>query len=334
MGGVKTDPVDGRIIRLGTRGSPLAMAQAHLVCAALQKAWPVLASEGRVIIVPMQTTGDRIQDRTLVALGGKGLFTQEIEQGLQDHTLDIAVHSMKDMPARLPEGLEIAAMLPREDVRDVLITRDGSDLTTLPAGAVIGTASLRRQALMQAARPDCRIVPLRGNVGTRLQKLSDGLVDATLLAVAGLRRLGRDDILAQATILSPRDCLPAVAQGAIGIESRVDDPGIRDMLAAISCTQTMLEVRAERAFLDQLDGSCRTPIGGLARLGAEKMMFDGLVAAPDGSKIWRLSAEIDVNQVKMQQQPEIFGRKLANDLRALLPADFIFTVDATSSKAI
>src|ERR1700754_1863349 len=209
--------VSGLMINIGTRGSPLALVQAEMNKAALLAAHPDLKAEN-VTIVPIKTTGDKVQDRTLSEIGGKGLFTKEIEEALLDGRVDLAVHSMKDMPAFLPDGLVIAAMLEREDARDVLISPVAGSIETLPQGAIVGAASLRRQAQVLALRPDLKVQPLRGNVGTRLDKLARGEAAATLLALAGLKRLGRVD--AATAILSTDAFLPAVAQGAIGIEIR------------------------------------------------------------------------------------------------------------------
>ena len=343
------DPLKGRVLRLGTRGSPLALAQANEVCHRLVAAWPVLGMAGRLVIVPIMTTGDRIQDRTLVEVGGKGLFTQEIEDGLLGRHLDLAVHSMKDMPSQLPDGLMIGAILPREDVRDVLLSQHGHDLAGLPAGAVIGTASLRRQALIRAMRPDCRVVPLRGNVGTRLQRLASGDIDATILAAAGLNRLQRSDITSQACFLDPDIMVPAVAQGAIGIEIRHDDPSLHQVIQAIACPESTDEVAAERAFLAVLDGSCRTPIGGLARwqgsvhdnthnnTQARMLSFHGVVASPDGGQVFRQQAIQAVNHHDLAQKLQLicnFGQNVAKNLRDQLPTDFMDNIQIAAQKAI
>ncbi len=274
-------------IRLGTRGSPLALAQANEVRARLTSAHAELAGEDAVEIVVIQTTGDAIQDRTLAEIGGKGLFTKEIEEALLAGRIDAAVHSMKDVPTWLPEGLEISTILPREDPYDALLSAGGQDLDALPSGAVIGTASLRRQAQVLLARPDFRVVPFRGNVQTRLRKLAEGQVDATLLAMAGLKRLGMS---AEATaVLAPEVMLPAVAQGAIGLEIRSDDDATRDRLAALDDRESAIRVEAERACLAVLDGSCRTPIAAFAELdeAGEGLRLRALVALPDGSQAHR-----------------------------------------------
>ena len=274
----------GRKVRIGTRGSPLALYQARLVASGLAAHLGGTAEETTEIVV-IRTTGDKEQGRLLSEIGGKGLFTKEIEEGLIDGSLDCAVHSMKDMPTELPAGLVIAGLLPRETPADSLIARDGLHLDALPEGAVIGTASLRRRAQILAHRPDLKAVPLRGNVETRLRKLADGQVDATLLAEAGLRRLERDDVTRQ--VLETSIVLPAVAQGAIGIEVREDRPEAMALASALDDAATRIEVAAERALLRVLDGSCRTPIGGLARVVGDGLVLEGLLALPDGSKVFK-----------------------------------------------
>jgi hydroxymethylbilane synthase len=267
-------------LRIGTRGSPLALWQAHEVQARLAAAHGV-APEAIAITV-IKTSGDIIQDRPLSEVGGKGLFTKEIEQALSDGRIDLAVHSSKDMPTVLPDGLILAACLPREDVRDAFISRKAATLVELPRGAVVGTASLRRQALAKRLRPDLQVVSFRGNVETRLKKLEDGVVDATLLALAGLKRLGREN--AATSILDADTFLPAVGQGAIGIETRADDRRTRDRVAAIGDVDTLTALTTERAFLAVLDGSCRTPIAGHARVVGSTIAFRGLILRPDGSE--------------------------------------------------
>jgi len=267
-------------LRIGTRGSPLALWQAREVRARLADAHGV--EPQAIAIEVIRTTGDIIQDRPLSEVGGKGLFTKEIEQALCDNTIDLAVHSSKDMPTALPDGLRLAACLPREDVRDAFISRKSTSLAGLPHGAVIGTASLRRQAMIKRLRPDISVVTFRGNVDTRLKKLDDGVVDATLLALAGLKRLGRE--AAVTAVLEVDAFLPAVGQGAIGIEVREDDTRTLDLLAAINHPETLTALRTERAFLAVLDGSCRTPIAGHARIEAEAVVFRGLILRPDGSE--------------------------------------------------
>ncbi len=228
----------------------------------------------------IKTTGDRIQDRPLSEAGGKGLFTKELEEALLAGEIDLAVHSMKDMPTLLPAGLTIACLLPREDVRDAFISRKASSLAALPAGAVVATSSLRRQAQVLHVRPDLKVVPMRGNVETRLRKLEDGVADATLLACAGLRRLGLADRITSA--IATDEMLPAVAQGAIGVEMRSGNMLMAELLAPINDEATALAVTAERAFLARLEGSCRTPIAGLAELDGGRLVFRGMILTPDG----------------------------------------------------
>jgi hydroxymethylbilane synthase len=267
-------------LRIGTRGSPLALWQAREVRARLAAAHRV--EPDAIAIEVIRTTGDIIQDRPLSEVGGKGLFTKEIEQALIDNAIDLAVHSSKDMPTVLPAGLMLAACLPREDVRDAFISRRAATLAGLPHGAVIGTASLRRQAMARRLRPDIAVVTFRGNVDTRLRKLDDGVVDATLLALAGLKRLGRE--AAATAVLEVDAFLPAVGQGAIGIEVREADSRTRDLLSAINHPDTLTALGAERAFLAVLDGSCRTPIAGHARIESGAVSFRGLILRPDGSE--------------------------------------------------
>jgi hydroxymethylbilane synthase len=272
-------------IVIGTRGSPLALAQAELTRAALIADDPSLGEDGAIAIRVIKTTGDQVQDRPLAEIGGKGLFTKEIEEALLEGAIDLAVHSMKDVPTVLPDGLVIACHLPREDPRDALIGEGLADLDDLPHGAVVGTASLRRQAQLLARRPDVRVVPLRGNVGTRLQKLARGEVRATFLAMAGLRRLGVSD--APIRPITPEQMLPAVAQGAVGLEVRAADAALRERLARLDHAATTTCVIAERALLRVLDGSCRTPIAAHARLVEGGLELEGLVAQPDGSGLRR-----------------------------------------------
>jgi hydroxymethylbilane synthase len=275
------------VLRIGSRGSPLALVQAREVQSRLAAACGIDAK--RIEIKVIRTTGDAITDRPLTELGGKGLFTKEIEEALLSGAIDLAVHSSKDMTTVLPAGLLLAAFLPREDARDAFISRKAKTLRDLPRGAVLGTASLRRQALAKRLRPDLAIVPLRGNVETRLRKIEAGEADATLLAVAGLKRLG---LLAAATaLLDIEEFLPAVGQGAIGIETRADDTAARALVAKIDDADTATAVTTERAFLAVLDGSCRTPIGGHARVGNNVLRFRGIIVKPDGSAAFEVSRE-------------------------------------------
>ena len=266
-------------LRIGTRGSPLALVQARAVRSRLAAATGV--NEEMIELVVIRTTGDTIQDRPLADEGGKGLFTKEIEEALLDRRIDLAVHSAKDMPTILPKGLALAACLEREDPRDVFISHKARSLVELPRGASLGTASLRRQAIAKRARPDLRVTPLRGNVETRLRKLDGGEVDATLLALAGLRRLGLVEHIT--SIMNAEAFLPAVGQGAIGIEVRKDDTRVCDILAHIDHAETSIAIACERAFLAALDGSCKTPIAGHATISGDAIQFRGLIARPDGS---------------------------------------------------
>ncbi|MFC3675653.1 hydroxymethylbilane synthase [Ferrovibrio xuzhouensis] len=270
------------VLTIGTRGSPLALAQAQETRQRLLLAHPALR-EAEIVVRVIKTTGDRIQDRSLADSGGKGLFTKEIEDALLDGSIDLAVHSMKDMPTKLPEGLTIAAYLPREDVRDVLLALKPTTLAGLPQGATVGTASLRRKAFLLARRPDLSVVTFRGNVQTRLRKLEDGNVAATFLALAGLHRLKIAPPGMQ--VLSPEEMLPAVAQGAIGIECREDDARVRDFLAPLDDAPTRLRAEAERALLAALDGSCRTPIAALAEIDNGHMRLRAAIARPDGTEL-------------------------------------------------
>jgi hydroxymethylbilane synthase len=274
-------------LRIGTRGSPLALAQARMVRARLAARQGV--DEERIALTIIRTTGDVIQDRTLAEAGGKGLFTKEIEEALRAGAIDLAVHSAKDMPTVLPDGLTITAVLPREDPRDVFISRVAKSLRELRAGAVVGTASLRRQAIVKRLRPDLEVVPIRGNVDTRLRKLDDGVVDATLLALAGLKRLGLTQ--AATSVFAVDEFLPAVGQGIVAIETRADDTATRNLLDAINHPETATALVAERAFLEVLDGSCRTPIAGHATIAAGRLHFRGLIAKPDGSASFECTRE-------------------------------------------
>ncbi len=272
------------LLRIGTRGSPLAMAQTHETRDLLAGASAELAAPGAIEIMEIKTTGDAILDRPLAEVGGKGLFTKELDVALLDGRVDIAVHSIKDVETFLPDGIELAAFLEREDPRDAFLSLNAPSLAELPAGSVIGSASLRRQAQILNRRPDLKVTLLRGNVQTRLGKLADGVVDATLLAYAGLRRLGLAD--KASAVLAPEEMLPAVGQGAIGITCRKDDTRVLDWLAAINHAETQIRVTAERALLAALDGSCRTPIGGLAEIDGDKLRLRGLVAREDGSEMF------------------------------------------------
>lgn len=266
-------------LRIGTRGSPLALAQAYETRARLAAAFDLPETAFHIEVI--KTTGDKVLDRPLKEIGGKGLFTREIEDAMLAGEIDIAVHSMKDMPTQQPDGLVLECYLPREDVRDAFISPRFKTLNDLPAGTRLGSSSLRRRAQLLHRQPDLQVVEFRGNVQTRLRKLDDGVADCTFLAMAGLNRLDMAHIVASA--IEPDQMLPAVAQGAIGIERRADDTRVADMLAAIHDRDTGLRLAAERAFLAALDGSCETPIAGLALLEGDQIWLRGEVLRPDGS---------------------------------------------------
>jgi hydroxymethylbilane synthase len=291
-------------LRIGTRGSALALAQAAAVSRALATSQLIDASEIDFRII--KTTGDRIQDRALADLGGKGLFTKEIEEALLDGAIDIAVHSAKDMPAVLPSGLIIAAYLEREDVRDVLISRAGSPLGALPHGSRLGTGSLRREAQARRLRPDLDILPLRGNIHTRLYKVATGELDAIILAMAGLNRLAIPPEGRHA--LSVDEFLPAVGQGGIAIEMRAADRTTSALLAAINHWPTYIAISAERAFLAELDGSCRTPIAGYAVMHGSELRLRGMMVQSDGA--W-----CEVERTGECAHPEQLGHRAGADLR-------------------
>jgi len=276
-----TLPTPAEPLRIGTRGSPLALAQAHETRARLMAAFDL--PEAAFAITVIKVTGDQVQDRPLKEIGGKGLFTREIEEALLDGGIDIAVHSMKDMPTDQPDGLLIDCYLPREDVRDAFVSLAPGALADLSQGAVVGTSSLRRRAQLLARRPDLQVVEFRGNVQTRLRKLSEGVAQATFLAMAGLNRLNMADVPRQP--ISPDDMLPAIAQGAIGIERRARDERAEAMLAAIHDGPTGQRLATERALLKALDGSCQTPIGGLAELTPQGLRLRGEILRVDGSAV-------------------------------------------------
>jgi hydroxymethylbilane synthase len=300
------------LLRIGSRGSPLALAQAREVKDRLAAAAGV--DGARIEIKVIRTTGDAIQDRPLAEAGGKGLFTKEIEEALASGVIDLAAHSTKDMPTVLPPGLVLAGFLPREDARDAFISRKAGSLDALPAAAVVGTASLRRQAMVKRLRQDLDVVTLRGNVETRLRKLDAGEVDATLLAVAGLKRLG---LLSVATaVLEVDDFLPAVGQGAIAIEARGDDAASRTLVAAIDDADTATAIAAERAFLAVLDGSCRTPIGGHARLSGGTLRFRGIIVRPDGTEAF------DVFREGRREDAALLGADAGRELKERAGAGF------------
>jgi len=269
-------------LRIGTRGSPLALIQAEAIRHGLAAAHPELAAPGALEVVTIRTTGDLVRDRTLAAIGGKGLFTKEIEAALLTREIDLAVHSLKDMATQLPDGLVIACHLPRADPRDAFVSARAKRLLDLPQGAVVGSSALRRQAQLLRARPDLRIVALRGNVETRLGKVSDGKVDATLLAVAGLARLGLERRITE--ILSTDLMLPAPAQGTIAVETRAGDDRVRRYLEPLDHAETAARSIAERALLAALDGSCRTPIAALAEIEGGRLFLHARIIRPDGTQ--------------------------------------------------
>ncbi|GAB4067419.1 hydroxymethylbilane synthase [Ancylobacter sonchi] len=302
-------------LRLGTRGSPLALWQAHAVRDALLKAhgW----EEGAVAVEVIRTTGDAITDRALAQAGGKGLFTKELEEALLDGRIDLAVHSAKDMATRLPDGLVLGGYLPRADVRDALILpagqvpHEGHPLASLKRGAKVGTASLRREAQLRRLRPDIEVALLRGNVQTRLNKVDAGEFDATLLALAGLTRLG---LQARASaVLGTADFLPAVGQGAVAIETRERDDEVAALLAPALCGRTGLAVTVERAYLAELDGSCRTPIGGLAEVDGDELRFRGMVLKPDGSAYYEIVRQGSVAEA------EALGHRWGREMKRMVP---------------
>jgi hydroxymethylbilane synthase len=300
------------VLRIGTRGSPLALAQANEVRARLAAVLGLTLDA--LSIQSIRTTGDAVGERPLAGIGGKGLFTKEIDQALLDGDVDVAVHSAKDMPTLVPPGLVIAAYLPREDPRDAFISRKARTLSRLPAGSLVGTASLRRQSLVKHLRPDLEVVPLRGNVGTRLRKLEQGAVDATLLALAGLKRLGLSD--AATSVLEVDDFLPAVGQGAIAIVTRAGDNEVRERVAAVGDAETQTALAAERAFLTALDGSCRTPIAGHAVIGGGRVRFRGMILKPDGSDAFETKRTGDARDAAA------IGTDAANELKRNAPVDF------------
>ncbi len=298
-------------LRLGTRGSPLALAQAHETQALLAAAHAI--APGEIEIVVIKTTGDMIQDRALSQAGGKGLFTRELDLAMMEGRIDIAVHSSKDLPTVLPDEIMVGGYLEREDVRDVLICHKAATIANLPRGANVGTASLRRGAQVKRLRPDVTISLLRGNVETRLRKLEEGVVDATLLALAGLRRLG---LSAKATaVLETDDFLPAVGQGAVGVTLRREDSRTQAALAPILHAQTGHALAAERAFLRVLDGSCRTPLAGLAQVHGERLRFRGMILRTDGGD-WREIAD----EANVSEAAEL-GARAGLALREKAPAD-------------
>lgn len=303
-------------LKIGTRASPLALWQADFAQDCLIEAWGALAEPERLSIVEVTTTGDKVQDRPLAEVGGKGVFTKELDTALLDGRIDMAVHSMKDVPTWLPDGIVLAAYLPREDVRECLLSPRGDSIESLPDGAVIGTTSLRRQAQAMVKRPDLGTTLFRGNVQTRLKKLAAGEADVTFLAYAGLKRLCIEEVAT--AILSTDDMLPAVGQGAVGITCRADDGPIRELLAAVDHQSTRQCVDTERAMLEVLDGSCRTPIAGLAELEEDDaaIRIRGFLAWPDGREHWTGERRGAIDAA------DELARDLGRELRAAAGEDY------------
>ncbi len=300
---------DNTAFRIGTRGSRLALAQTGDVMAGLAQLQPGLAGPNAMEMVVITTTGDRVQDRLLQEIGGKGLFTKELDDALLNDQIDMAVQSMKDVPILMPEGIDLHVICPREDARDAFISPKADNLSALDEGAKLGTSSLRRKAQVLLARPDLEVVPLRGNVDTRLEKLEAGEVDATLLAVAGLKRLGRDEVIT--AIIQPEDVLPAVGQGALAATCRSDDKQASAMIASLADPNTAACIIAERALLTQLDGSCTTPIAGHASIDETGLLtLKGLIAHPDGTE------QYEANLSGTAAEAENMGVEVAKNLFA------------------
>lgn len=306
-------PTPARPLKIGTRGSPLALWQAHETRRSLMAAFSLPETAFQIVVI--KVTGDQIQDKALREIGGKGLFTREIEEALLDASIDIAVHSMKDMPTMQPEGLVLDCYLPRADVRDAFVSPRFASISDLPQGATVGSSSLRRRAQLALRRPDLQLVEFRGNVQTRMRKLDEGVAHATFLAMAGLTRLGMAEVARSA--IAPEEMLPAVAQGAIGIERRTADPRTARLLSAIHDHETGLRLAAERSFLLTLDGSCETPIAGLAVLDGPTLWLRGELLRPDGS------ANVTGERRGPVGQGADIGRALAEDLLSRAGPNFL-----------
>jgi hydroxymethylbilane synthase len=306
-------------MKLGSRGSPLAMTQARQVAQELAR----LTGE-TPFIESFVTSGDRIADRRLQEAGGKGLFTKELDEALLDCRIDAAVHSLKDLPTLMPDGIALAAIPSREDPRDAFISPRARDLKALPPGAVVGTASLRRQAQALHLRPDLKVITLRGSVETRLQRIEEGRMDATFLALAGLMRMGLQSHAA--SLVEVEDMPPAPGQGALALTCRADDAKIRDLLARLNNASLEIAIAAERGFLEALDGSCRTPIGALARLKGNQLNFLGEVLTPDGKKRWRRTETATLGADAKNDAARL-GRKLGKDIRAEAGESFIQSLE-------
>jgi hydroxymethylbilane synthase len=309
-------------LKIGTRGSPLALAQAAMTRDLLIASGLIAADAIETVII--KTSGDRIQDRSLADIGGKGLFTKEIEEALAEGRIDLAVHSLKDLPAWMPDGLELAAVLKRADPRDTLLSSVATSIDSLPRGARIGTSSPRRKALLLNRRPDLTVVDFRGNVGTRLGKLAAGEVDGTMLAVAGMIRLGLD--VAHHPI-DPAEMLPAACQGAIGLEIRSNDDRSRTLCDAINDKLTAIAVSAERAFQAALDGSCRTPMAAYAQIAGGTVTLEALVARPDGSAIMRICEQAAIADAGR------LGADTGARLKVDLPLDFFAAAEIGAGAA-
>ncbi len=292
------------LLKIGARGSPLSLAQTALVAKALEEANPGLKTE----VVSIKTTGDKMRNAQLSAIGGKGLFVKEIEEALMAGHIDLAVHSAKDLPSDLPDGLIIGSVPERADFRDILITRDSGGLDSLPKGARVGTSGLRRQAQVLAHRPDLRIEPIRGNVATRLRKLKAEF-DATLLAAAGLARLGLTP--PNAEHLPPEIMLPAAGQGTLALEVRADDQRLREMLLPLAHRPTTLALAAERGFLRRLGSGCQLPVAALAQIQETTMVLDGLIASPDGRRVFRSRKTVELDSTEAAAN---FGQLLATEI--------------------
>ena len=305
-------------LKLGTRGSQLALWQANWIKAEIEKKYP----EYQVELIKIKTTGDKILDVPLAKVGGKGLFVKEIEEALLDERIDIAVHSMKDVPTDFPKGLHLAAITQREDPRDVVISRGGKKLKDFPYGAKIGTSSLRRQAQLLHVRPDFEIVQLRGNLDTRMRKLNELGLECIILAGAGVKRLGWSDRITE--YLSPEISLPAIGQGALGIETRIEDRGINNLVAFFDHLPTSISVRAERALLKRLEGGCQVPIAAHCEVKGDKLNLIGLVASTDGKKIIKDSVSGRTDKA------EILGIKLAEKLLKMGAWDILKEVYKTA----
>jgi hydroxymethylbilane synthase len=307
-------PASPRPLRIGSRGSPMALRQTAVVRDRLAACHPDLAADDAIEIVTIRTTGDRVQDRRLAEIGGKGLFAKEIDEALIRGRIDLAVHSLKDLETWLPARVEIACILPRDDPRDAFVSPRAASLADLPEGAVVGTASLRRQAQLLRRRPDLRIVPFRGSANTRIRKLEAGEVDATLLALCGLERIGLAHLARE--ILPREIMLPAVGQGALAVECRAGDEAARHLLAPLHDPRSAACSDAERAMLGVLDGSCRTPIAGLAELDGDRLTIEGLLLTPDGS------AEIRSRRSGAMADAAAIGAELGEELRRRAGPEF------------